>query len=142
MKMLEKDKRAMTILNISKPYEVNLETDAFSRMHQLRLLQVNYLQLIGGYKEFSKNLRWLCWHGCPLKFVPSDFPVENLIAIEMGNSKLEQLWKEAKVCYFSFHVFFGAFFFFVAFDITFTIFFLSFFTVCWVTKNPGPQTLP
>ncbi|KAM7515826.1 hypothetical protein LguiA_005409 [Lonicera macranthoides] len=73
--------------------DIYLTTGAFTCMRELSLLQINFTQLIGGYEEFPKNLRWLCWQGFPKKFVPSDFPLESLVAIDMRNSRLEQVWK-------------------------------------------------
>ena len=77
--------------------DVYLTTDAFTSMRELSLLQINYTELIGGYEEFPKNLRWLCWRGFPKKCVPSDFPSESLVAIDMRNSCLEQVWKTNRV---------------------------------------------
>ena len=78
MRMLEKDKL----------YE--LETDAFSNMDNLMLLQLNYVhQLKGSYKNFPQDLRWLCMHGFPLKSLPSNLPMENMVALDMSYSNLE-----------------------------------------------------
>ncbi|CAL5401879.1 unnamed protein product [Camellia sinensis] len=77
--------------------QVELETDAFARMHKLRLLQLNYVETTRGYKDFPKRLRWLCWHGFPLKSIPSDFSIESLIALDLRNSSLEQVWKGTKL---------------------------------------------
>ncbi|GMP39618.1 hypothetical protein CsSME_00010381 [Camellia sinensis var. sinensis] len=77
--------------------EVGLNTDAFFSMRKLRILQLYSVQLIGRYEKFPKKLRWLCWHGFPLKFIPNDFPLENLVVLDMRNSSLAQLWKGTKV---------------------------------------------
>ncbi|GJS02150.1 disease resistance protein RML1A-like protein isoform X1 [Tanacetum coccineum] len=45
----------------------------------------------------SGSLRWLCMHGFPLSYIPSDLPMENMVALDMSNSKLQQLWKEPKL---------------------------------------------
>ncbi|XP_057500342.1 disease resistance protein RPV1-like [Actinidia eriantha] len=81
----------------SEPDEAGLKTDVFSRMHKLRLLQLNNVTVSGGYDEFPKKLRWLCWGGFPLKVIPNDFPLESLVVLEMRNSCLEQLWKRTKL---------------------------------------------
>ncbi|CAL5329911.1 unnamed protein product [Camellia sinensis] len=78
------------------PDEVNLTTDAFATMQKLRLLQLNYMQLNGCYKEFPKELRWLCWHGFPLKSIPSNFNMESLVALDMQNSSLTRVWTGTK----------------------------------------------
>ncbi|KAK2975200.1 hypothetical protein RJ640_022092, partial [Escallonia rubra] len=72
--------------------EMDLKTDAFSKMCRLRLLHINYLHLTGGFKGFPKKIKWLRWHGCPLNFIPSDFPLESLVAIDMSYSNLKAGW--------------------------------------------------
>ncbi|XP_028112379.1 probable disease resistance protein RPP1 [Camellia sinensis] len=66
-------------------------------MHNLRLLQLNNVRLSGGYQKFPMKLRWLCWHGFSLKFIPNDFTLDSLVVLEMQNSSLEQLWKRTKL---------------------------------------------
>ncbi|KAM7481641.1 hypothetical protein LguiB_006224 [Lonicera macranthoides] len=68
-------------------------TDAFSNMDKLRLLQLNYAQLTGGYEEFPKDLVWLCWRGFPLSSLPTDFPMENVVVLDVRFSKLKQVWE-------------------------------------------------
>ncbi|XP_076902888.1 disease resistance protein RPV1-like [Bidens hawaiensis] len=72
------------------------ETHALSEMHTLRLLQLNYVQFCGPYKNFPQGLRWLCMHGFPLSYIPLDIQMENMVALDMSNSKLQQLWKKPK----------------------------------------------
>lgn len=82
--------------------QLDLKTDAFARMQKLRLLQLNHVQLTGGYEEFPKQLKWLCWHGFSQSRIPYNFPLENVVAIDMRHSKLSHVWKRAKVCYSKF----------------------------------------
>lgn len=79
--------------------EIVLETKAFSRMHKLRLLQLDNVHLHGCYEEFPPRLRWLCWLAFPLDSIPIDFPLENLVVLEMQYSSLKQMWKGTKACY-------------------------------------------
>ncbi|XP_057497448.1 disease resistance protein RPV1-like [Actinidia eriantha] len=76
--------------------EIVLEINALARMYELRLLQLCYVQLSGSYEEFPKKLRWLCWRGFPLESIPSDFPVESLVALDMRYSSLKQVWRGTK----------------------------------------------
>ncbi|XP_057493672.1 disease resistance protein RPV1-like [Actinidia eriantha] len=78
------------------PDEANFTTDAFALMHKLRLLQLNYVQLTGCYKEFPNELRYLCWHGFPLTCIPSNFALERLVALDLQHSSLTQIWKGTK----------------------------------------------
>ncbi|PSS21673.1 TMV resistance protein like [Actinidia chinensis var. chinensis] len=74
----------------------DLKTDAFARMHEVRLLLLHYVKLAGCYKEFPKKLKWLYWRGFPLKYIPNDFSLESLVALELRNSSLKQAWRGAK----------------------------------------------
>ncbi|KAJ9552017.1 hypothetical protein OSB04_016062 [Centaurea solstitialis] len=65
------------------------DADSLAKMDNLKLLQLNYVELDGSYDEFPEDLRWLCWHGFHLRTVPSDLFMGNLVAIDMSYSKLE-----------------------------------------------------
>ncbi|KAK9944479.1 hypothetical protein M0R45_010045 [Rubus argutus] len=76
--------------------KVVLETNAFTGMHKLRLLQLSHVQLSGCYKEFPTGLRWMRWLKFPLPSLPSYFPLESLVVLEMCHSSLRQVWTGAK----------------------------------------------
>ncbi|CAN6544817.1 unnamed protein product [Malus baccata var. baccata] len=76
--------------------QVVFETDAFSMMHKLRLLQLTYVELNGSYEEFPTSLRWLCWHKFLKGSIPSDFSLKNLVVLEMCYSSMRQVWKGTK----------------------------------------------
>ncbi|KAL7617002.1 hypothetical protein Lser_V15G03740 [Lactuca serriola] len=80
MRMLEKKKLCGS---------VELNTDALSKMDRLMLLQLNYVQITGSYNKFPEELRWLCMHGSSLKSIPSNLPMENLVALDMSYSNIE-----------------------------------------------------
>ncbi|KAL7175280.1 hypothetical protein ACSBR2_028981 [Camellia fascicularis] len=73
--------------------KIALEVDAFARMHKLKLLQLNYLQVNGSLENFPKGLRWLCWHGCSFNSISEDFPLDNLVVLDMQYSNLHKVWK-------------------------------------------------
>ncbi|KAJ9557805.1 hypothetical protein OSB04_012419 [Centaurea solstitialis] len=73
-----------------------LRTNALSKMEKLKLLQLNHVKLSGSYMNFPEDLRWLCMGGSQLKYIPSDLPMENLVALEMPCSELKGLWKKPK----------------------------------------------
>ncbi|XP_058216948.1 disease resistance protein RPV1-like [Rhododendron vialii] len=77
--------------------QVALEADAFARMRKLKLLQLNHIDISGPYKKFPKELRWLCWHGFPLKSIPCDFPLESLVALDMQYGRLKNVWEGTKI---------------------------------------------
>ena len=76
-------------MNTTNAYPAELRTKAFFLMQKLRLLKLNNVRLSGGYKDFPKNLKWLCWHKYPLTSLPADFPLSSLVAIDMQSSKLQ-----------------------------------------------------
>ncbi|KAJ9558684.1 hypothetical protein OSB04_013298 [Centaurea solstitialis] len=79
----------MRMLEENRHGSSGLKTEALSKMDNLMLLQLNYAQLDGSYNCFPEELRWLCMHGFPLKSIPSDLRMENLVALEMSHSNLE-----------------------------------------------------
>ncbi|XP_050147027.1 disease resistance protein RUN1-like isoform X2 [Malus sylvestris] len=78
-------------LNLPSLEETSFSTGAFRNMKRLRLLQLNYVRLVGGYQCLSKKLRWLCWHGFPLEFIPIELCQPNIVAIDMRYSSLKQV---------------------------------------------------
>ncbi|XP_048444293.1 disease resistance protein RUN1-like [Pyrus x bretschneideri] len=76
--------------------EMVLETNAFARMCNLQLLHLSHIRLDGCYADFPTGLRWLCWLKFPLDSIPIDFPLENIIVLEMQYSSLRQVCKGTK----------------------------------------------
>ncbi|KAI3781290.1 hypothetical protein L2E82_11299 [Cichorium intybus] len=81
--------------------DIELRADALRKMDKLKLLQLNHVKVNGSYKNFPKGLRWLCMHGFQLKYIPSDLPMENLVALDMSYGSLTQLWKKPKLLRFT-----------------------------------------
>ncbi|XP_058216139.1 disease resistance protein RPV1-like [Rhododendron vialii] len=73
--------------------QVGLRTDAFTRMHNLKLLQLNNVEIKGRYANFPGGLRCLTWHGFPLTSIPTEFSLKRLVSLDLRYSKLEQVWK-------------------------------------------------
>jgi len=65
-------------------------TKAFKKMKRLRLLQLAEVKLDGDFEYVSRDLRLLSWNG--LSHIPTNFYGENLVFIELENSKVELLW--------------------------------------------------
>ncbi|XP_020533296.1 disease resistance protein RPV1 isoform X2 [Jatropha curcas] len=79
--------------NQASTNEVEINTKAFAKMSNLKLLHLNNANLQGGYNDFPKSLAWLCWHGSPLNFIPNNFSLEDLVVLDMRWSSLIQCWK-------------------------------------------------
>ncbi|KAL7205268.1 hypothetical protein ACSBR2_018244 [Camellia fascicularis] len=76
--------------------KIALEVDAFARMHKLKLLQLKNLQVSGRFENFSKGLRWLCWHGFSFNSICDDFPLDSLVVLDMQYSNLQKVWEGTK----------------------------------------------
>ncbi|KAK1418438.1 hypothetical protein QVD17_27583 [Tagetes erecta] len=61
-----------------------LWTDSLQEMDQLKLLQLNYVEHVSSYKDFSENLRWLCWHGFNHGNMVSHLSIRNLVTLDMS----------------------------------------------------------
>lgn len=83
--------------SFSMPDGMNLKTEAFSRMQRLKLLQLNYARVCGGFGEFPRTLKWLYWRGFSLRSIPPDFHLQNLVALDMRYSSLELVWRGTMV---------------------------------------------
>ncbi|XP_022734183.1 TMV resistance protein N-like [Durio zibethinus] len=72
-------------------------TEALAKMINLRLLKINSIPFTSGsYEKFSKELRWLCWHKCPLKVLPPNLDLDNMAVLDMRFSNVRKVWKETK----------------------------------------------
>ncbi|KAI7981842.1 TMV resistance protein N [Camellia lanceoleosa] len=69
---------------------------AFAGMHKLRLLHINHVHLSGNFEHLFEELRWLCWHYCPLEYLPYNFHLEKLVILDMQFSKIKTLWKDGE----------------------------------------------
>ncbi|GMI79713.1 hypothetical protein like AT5G36930 [Hibiscus trionum] len=72
---------------------LSLNVDAISKMKKLRLLKVHCLANCDELKYLPNELRLLDWMGYPLRFLPPSFQPDNLVALLLPYSGIEQLWK-------------------------------------------------
>ncbi|KAL4379320.1 hypothetical protein GQ457_02G041480 [Hibiscus cannabinus] len=84
----------MIIDNKREPNKIlNLNANAFSKMEKLRLLKGLCLTNCDELKYLPNELRLLDWMGYPLRFLPPSFQPDNLVALLLPYSRIEQLWK-------------------------------------------------
>ncbi|KAK8329563.1 hypothetical protein V6Z12_A11G329800 [Gossypium hirsutum] len=69
---------------------LSLSEDAFLKMKRLRLLRVISHSICRDLVYLSNELRLLDWTGYPLKSLPSSFQPENLVAVLLSYSNIEQ----------------------------------------------------
>ncbi|XWS34906.1 hypothetical protein CRYUN_Cryun21dG0077400 [Craigia yunnanensis] len=79
-------------INNKNGKEVVVSTKPFESMVNLRLLQINHVKLEGKFKFLPHELKWLQWHGCALKTLPSDFCPQKLGVLDLSESKIEHVW--------------------------------------------------
>ncbi|KAL3360027.1 hypothetical protein AABB24_016503, partial [Solanum stoloniferum] len=77
---------------------VKLSTEAFRKMINLRVLKIDDLHISGDFELLSKELRWLSWKGCPLKCIPSNFPAEKLVVLNMEGSDVQDFGLNLQYC--------------------------------------------
>jgi len=85
------------VLKSQSASKVCFNAEYFMKMKNLRLLQLDYVDLIGDYGHLSQKLRWLQWRGFTLNNIPDDFYQGNLVVFELKHSKIKQVWNENKV---------------------------------------------
>lgn len=56
---------------------------------------------------FPKKLRWLYWRGLHLKSLPNEFSLENIVSLDIRNSRLAHVWKVTKVLLFFYMFYFS-----------------------------------
>ncbi|CAL9020267.1 unnamed protein product [Prunus brigantina] len=74
----------------------NWSCEAFSKMHNLKFLEVDNVIISLGPRILPDSLRIIKWSWFPSKFLPSSFQPYFLIALEMRHSKLVRLWDGRK----------------------------------------------
>ncbi|GJY99904.1 TMV resistance protein N-like protein, partial [Tanacetum coccineum] len=74
---------------LAKGSQIALKTGSLAKIDKLKLLQLKHVKLSGSYKSFPE-LRWLCWHECPLKTIPCSMLMTSLVAIDMTNGHLRE----------------------------------------------------
>ncbi|XP_024967264.1 TMV resistance protein N-like [Cynara cardunculus var. scolymus] len=62
----------------------------------LKLWDESKVKFSGILEFLSNELRLFYWHGCPFKFLPSEFCPVNIVAIDMSYSPIESLWTTPK----------------------------------------------
>ncbi|KAK0593199.1 hypothetical protein LWI29_032789 [Acer saccharum] len=90
------DKVKGIMLNKPKERVIRLNGKSFSSMSNLMLLKLSNVDVSEGQIYLPNNLRFLKWHGFPLKTLPSNFPTRNLFELNLCGSQLNYLWKGMK----------------------------------------------
>ncbi|WCJ21753.1 disease resistance protein (TIR-NBS-LRR class) putative [Euphorbia peplus] len=71
-----------------------LLTRSFTGMINLRLLQINGVDLKGSFKYMPAELKYLQWKGCRLENIPAEFCMEDCAVLDLSESKITKLWEQ------------------------------------------------
>ena len=101
------------VLSLEKfSQKVQIDANDFAHLKKLRILKIYQEEKVSERKRelkghnviFSGNLYHLSnelslfyWHGCPFKYLPSDFYPENIVAIDLSYSNIKHIWTTPKV---------------------------------------------
>ncbi|KAJ4850089.1 hypothetical protein Tsubulata_011583, partial [Turnera subulata] len=78
---------------------ISVDAEAFCKLRKLRLLHLDNVKLklnIESNGVIFQNLRWLCWHGFSLEFVPKVFHLGEVVNMDMQYSNLRQFLGKLK----------------------------------------------
>ncbi|GJR88583.1 NB-ARC domains-containing protein [Tanacetum coccineum] len=87
--------------------KIDVDGKVFTRMKKLRILKICSPIVEGRWEPFAVNfsgsldflsdeLRLFYWHGCPFKYLPSDFYPQNIVAIDLSYSQIKHFWTTPK----------------------------------------------
>lgn len=90
--------------------KIDMSSQAFKNMFNVRFLKlydgtpyhenqktVSNVCLPSGLSYFPDALMYLRWDGYPSKALPSNFNLENIVQLNLSDSKVEQLWDGKRV---------------------------------------------
>ncbi|KAJ6857980.1 hypothetical protein NC652_040496 [Populus alba x Populus x berolinensis] len=95
--VLSKEMGTDAVEGLSLDVQESFSTKSFTKMRRLKLLQIKEAHLVGRYSLLPKELIWLWWSRCPLKSLPSDFHLNDLVILDMQESNVRKLWKGTKI---------------------------------------------
>ncbi|GAU26525.1 hypothetical protein TSUD_361580 [Trifolium subterraneum] len=86
------DKIQGIVMDLVEPYEASWSIEAFSKISQLRFLKLCEIKLPLGLNCLPSSLKVLDWRGCPLKTLPLNNHLDEIVDLKLSHSKIEQLW--------------------------------------------------
>lgn len=88
------DEEILDVLKNNKG--VTYTTEEFEKMKYLRLLRLENVYLTGSFQHIFTDLKSLRWQKCPLNCLPSSFEPQNLVVLDLRDSKnLITVWEDA-----------------------------------------------
>lgn len=71
---------------------MDLSPTVFSKMTELRILKIHFMNFPEGLEYLPNELRFLEWTGYPFKFLPPNFNPSKIVELHKRRSSIEQLW--------------------------------------------------
>ncbi|CAK8560083.1 unnamed protein product [Lathyrus sativus] len=84
-------------LKLQRTNRVCFNAHSFNEMKNLRLLQLDCVDLTGDYGYLSKELRWIHWQQSTFSSIPNDFYLGNLVVIDLKRNRIRQAWNETEL---------------------------------------------
>ncbi|CAA7036157.1 unnamed protein product [Microthlaspi erraticum] len=75
----------------TKTSEISIPIKPFVAMKNLRLLQINNVELEGDIKLLPSELRWIQWKGCPLETLPPEFLARQVSVLDLSESGIRRV---------------------------------------------------
>ncbi|KAJ0247603.1 ADP-ribosyl cyclase/cyclic ADP-ribose hydrolase [Hirschfeldia incana] len=74
-----------------KSSEFTIPVEPFAPMKELRLLQIDHVELEGDLKLLPSEIKWIQWRDCPLKDVPPVFLAGKLAVLDLSESGIRRV---------------------------------------------------
>ncbi|GMY36391.1 disease resistance protein RPV1-like [Fagus crenata] len=85
IKRLVKGRRKVEAICVGA-YKHCFTDEKFRNLPDLRVLRIDYAELVGDSKGLLPNLRWLQWCNCPRNSTPTNFHLANLVILDLSDS--------------------------------------------------------
>ncbi|KAL3745332.1 hypothetical protein ACJRO7_014439 [Eucalyptus globulus] len=67
-------------------------SEQFKNLTNLRFLDASGAHFSGDFKNSIKELKWLQWQNCPCTFEANNFPIKELVVLNLSKSKVSDKW--------------------------------------------------
>ncbi|KAL2341083.1 hypothetical protein Fmac_009023 [Flemingia macrophylla] len=91
-------------IDLEKIRETELVADQFAKMSELKFLHIesgdlrqhDLRQRAQWFRSLKSELRFLSWQDYPLKYLPENFPTEELVILKLKGCTMEKIWDGVK----------------------------------------------
>ncbi|KAI3407447.1 uncharacterized protein J3R85_020989 [Psidium guajava] len=76
----------------------DLTSEQFSRLLNLRFLELDGGNLVGEFEHLLSKLKWLSWHHCPSELHANNLCLKNLAVLKLSDSNVTEDWAGWEAC--------------------------------------------